>query len=141
MFITLEVEPRALPRARHTVRGKYATSYYTKANNQLFDDYKIAILKALKSLGHTKLPIYDKTVRIALKLTFYMKLPTSWSKKKRDMIVNDYHMIKPDIDNLIKMVLDRASDLIWADDYNIVKIEASKVYSEKPRIEIETTLI
>jgi len=141
MNLTLNIEPKALPRARHTVRATYATSYYTKQHKETFDDYKIAVLTALKSLGHIKLPIYDKHSCIALKLTFYMKLPQSWSNKKKLSYENKYHTSKPDLDNLIKMVLDRGNTLIWEDDNIVSKIEATKLYSNNPRIEIETTLI
>lgn len=139
MKLTLNIEPRSLPRARHSVRGRFAQTYYTKDQQALFKEYEISIVNALKSLGHINIPIYDKNTSMGLKLTFYMPIPKSYSNKKRIELENAHHKIKPDIDNLIKMILDRASGKIWEDDYSISEITATKLYSNNPRIDIEIT--
>lgn len=43
---------------------------------------------------------------------------------------------KPDIDNLVKFVMDALNTIYWKDDKQIVHVVASKQYSEKPRTEI-----
>lgn len=42
---------------------------------------------------------------------------------------NKHHVSKPDLDNLIKFVLDAMNTYFYADDSQIVKITSTKVYS------------
>ena len=39
-------------------------------------------------------------------VTFYIPMPKSWSKKKKALMHGTQHQQKPDIDNLLKAVLD-----------------------------------
>ena len=43
---------------------------------------------------------------------------------------------KPDLDNLIKFILDTLNGVIWVDDSLIVELVAGKYYDEKPRTEL-----
>ena len=78
-------------------------------------------------------------------LTFYMSIPSSWSKKKR--IEADSGVIRPiskkagDADNLCKSVTDAISGLIYVDDSQIVKLGVSKYYSDTPRCEMIVTSV
>jgi Holliday junction resolvase RusA-like endonuclease len=44
---------------------------------------------------------------------------------------------KPDIDNLIKFVMDACNKVLWKDDCCIVEIQARKMYTDKPFTDIE----
>jgi Holliday junction resolvase RusA-like endonuclease len=70
---------------------------------------------------------------LELNATFYMPIPKSTSKKNRAALANQPHPIKPDLDNLIKFILDVASGLLYKDDKSIAAITARKLYSEEPR--------
>lgn len=51
-----------------------------------------------------------------LSLQFHLKMPDSWSKKKRGEMNGKPHQQKPDIDNLVKGVLDALcedDEYIW----------------------------
>ena len=73
-------------------------------------------------------------------LTFYMSIPTSWSKKKR--IEADSGVIRPivrsgDIDNCIKAIFDAGNGLLWQDDCIITDLHAKKRYTaELARVEM-----
>lgn len=57
-------------------------------------------------------------------------------KKPKD---KNYHVVRPDLDNLLKLVLDALNGILWNDDSQIVQICASKRYvndNEKPYIEL-----
>ncbi|WP_436970199.1 RusA family crossover junction endodeoxyribonuclease [Macrococcus equipercicus] len=45
-----------------------------------------------------------------------------------------YHSKKPDIDNLVKTVLDAANKHIWIDDGQIVSMVTEKRYVREPKI-------
>lgn len=70
---------------------------------------------------------------LELNVTFYMKIPKSTSKKNKLALINQPHPIKPDLDNLIKFILDVASGLLYKDDKSIATITARKLYGDIPR--------
>ena len=74
-------------------------------------------------------------------LTFYMSIPSSWSKKKR--IEADSGVIRPiskkagDSDNLYKCVTDSCNGLLWVDDSIITDLHVRKRYTaELARVEM-----
>ena len=76
---------------------------------------------------------------IKVYLTFYMPIPKSTSKVRREkMISNEIkHTIhSADTDNLIKGVLDSLNMVAYADDCQITTIHANKKYGEQPGIEL-----
>ncbi len=64
------------------------------------------------------------------KITFYMKIPKSYSKKKLD---GKPHQKRPDLDNLCKAVWDS----LLREDSTCHYLVVSKKYSTEPRIVIE----
>lgn len=66
------------------------------------------------------------------KVIFYLPIPKSWSKKKKAEHDGAPHMQKPDVDNLLKALL----DAIYEDDSHIYSIAAEKRWSHTPRIEV-----
>lgn len=43
---------------------------------------------------------------------------------------------KPDIDNIVKAVLDALNEVAYRDDTQVVELQVRKQYSERPRLEI-----
>ena len=140
--ITLNVEPKALPRARHTVRGDYASSYYPKKVKDTFTRYENEIIRAFSDLNkeqrkYIREQIKEPKTAIYVNITFYMPIPKSYSKKRKLRLNGQPHVKKPDTDNMIKLVLDRADKILFKDDKYIYKINAQKIYSNIPRIELD----
>ena len=83
-------------------------------------------------------------------ITFYMKRPKSHYRtgKFSNMLKKDaplYHTSKPDIDNMIKFIMDCCTGILYKDDSQVHSINASKVYCDKytegePRTEIDIVL-
>ena len=48
-------------------------------------------------------------------------------------------LVKPDLDNIAKMILDSLNKIAYKDDNQIVRLVIEKFYSEEPRVEIEIT--
>lgn len=70
---------------------------------------------------------------ISLKCKFYMPIPKCLQKK---ILENQPHTNKPDVDNLLKFLLDCLSGVCIEDDRKVSKIESQKLYSSSPRTEI-----
>lgn len=75
---------------------------------------------------------------IEIKLLFRMPIPkTIKGRMRKDMLANYvYHTKRPDVDNLEKLILDAMSGIVYADDCQIVMLNACKRYSDKPGITI-----
>jgi len=82
---------------------------------------------------HSDMPFYTKP--ICMDITFFMPLP----RKKKISNYPLYHVQRPDIDNLCKLILDAATGVLWQDDKVISKLIAQKIYDGKPRIEFTIT--
>ncbi len=83
----------------------------------------------------------EKGKPLFIKVNFYIKPPKNIAiAKKNSLALFNETMpiiVKPDIDNLQKSVLDALNSYAWNDDNQISDIYAKKRYSLKPRIEIE----
>ena len=63
------------------------------------------------------------------------RIPPSWTKAKK--IQAEQHSIppgKPDLDNVIKLVLDACNGVIFEDDAQVCWIEAIKTFSSEPGV-------
>ena len=74
------------------------------------------------------------TCALSIDLTFYLPIPKSTTKPRMRQMVNGllHPIVKPDIDNLQKFVLDVLNGLVFDDDRKVVEIRARKLYSSKP---------
>ena len=63
---------------------------------------------------------------------FYLPMPKSWSKKKKALMLGQGHQQKPDVDNLLKAVMDAT----LKEDSHIYDIHSQKFWSDQGSIKI-----
>jgi len=105
--------PKAQPRVKGCIRGKHAAVYTPGTAN----GWKDTIRLAAAELAGRELtaPIYLQAKII---------LPRPKARRK-----DHYVVTKPDIDNLLKAIMDVFSEIrVWHDDAQVVRLEAEKVY-------------
>lgn len=126
--LTVYVEPVPKARPRHTKTGRTYTPKKTV-------DYENLIAKCW-NMGMS-----DSTLKMELK--FYMPIPKSMRKKDRELALSGKIAPnkKPDIDNLIKSVLDALNEVAYFDDKQVTSLVAEKLYADTPRVEIKITEI
>lgn len=80
---------------------------------------------------------FDAPCRMTLRA--YVAIPQSWSLKKQAAAERGEVVPggRPDLDNFLKAALDGINQIVVRDDSLVVRIEASKTYDRKPRLEIE----
>ena len=127
----IPLEPVGQMRARHAAIGGHSRTY--KAPKQK------AAETSLLAMSLPYVPSAPLDGPLELTVDAYMPIPASMPKGKREMALNGEirPTKKPDIDNVIKHLLDVYNGIFWQDDKNIVGIMARKFYSERPRYEIE----
>ena len=63
-------------------------------------------------------------------IIFYIPMPESWSKKKKKCMVYEFHQSIPDVDNLLKGLLDAVFD----NDSHIYDVRVTKRWGWEGRI-------
>lgn len=130
MNIKIDGIPKPQARPRFSSRGKFVKVYSPKS------DWRKHLEKEFK-----KLDFYFDSA-IVIDLDFYMPRPKShyrsgkFSHIKKDN-APEYHISKPDIDNLTKPVFDAMEDAgILSNDSIIIGGERWKTYGDEPGVEI-----
>lgn len=73
------------------------------------------------------------TVPIPSKVTFLMPMPKGWSQKKKRLMNAEPHLVRPDIDNLLKALID---SVFPDEDAMVWSIWPEKRWSSSPGIEV-----
>lgn len=78
------------------------------------------------------------TTALKIDITIYKSIPASWTKKKKEQALNGelLPVVKPDIDNYVKAVLDGLNGVLFVDDKQIIELTARKKYSESAKVEV-----
>lgn len=118
-------KPMPSPRPRFRNAGKFVQTYMPTS----YTKHKEFIQKQMPKL------MTDKSLKITL--LFEIPMAQSWSNKKKLQLLKKPHTAKPDIDNLLKTVLDAANGHVWIDDGQVFELHTKKIYSETPKIKIK----
>ena len=125
MEIVIYGEPVTQGRPRFTKTGHTYDPQRSRNYKQLV---RFWVTQHLKKIDGFK--PYENA--LCVDLTFYLGIPTSWSKQKR--IQASQGQIRPivrngDIDNMVKAILDANNGLLWVDDAIITDLSARKRYT------------
>lgn len=76
---------------------------------------------------------------IEVEVIEYRKIPKSMPKYKKRMAEEGklFPTKRPDVDNIIKILMDACNKLIWKDDSQVYKLTVTKLYGDPPRVEIK----
>lgn len=129
-------EPKAQKRHRHVRMGNFVRQYDPSASDK--GDFL--------SIVQYNAPKEPFAVPLAIAIRFYFTRPKSHFKTgKNSHIMKDtaplWHTSKPDVDNMAKFLMDSLNKIYWKDDSYIVDCWITKQYDDKPRTEIEITLL
>lgn len=70
----------------------------------------------------------DPKSAVEISIEAYFEPPKSLSKKKQQALYNTLYTKKPDVDNVIKVVLDALNGIAYCDDKQVVKVSLCKSY-------------
>ena len=132
MGMTCEVpgEPRGKGRPRFSKTGHA----YTDSETRAYEKKIIAYYR--EAYGGFKWP---DTAFIHVKVTAHYQIPKSATKAALAAMQAGTlpPSRKPDIDNVLKIVLDALNGVAYKDDSRVVCVEAEKIYSHMPKLVIE----
>lgn len=111
----------------------------------------------VRATGHTYSPektrLYEKSVAdaytkasgkvldgyITIQISAFYKIPKSVSKERRVQMERGLikPIVKPDIDNVVKAILDALNGTAYHDDNQVVSVFAKKRYANEPFVKVE----
>lgn len=110
---------KSRPRFGRTKTGGVVT--YTPQKTR---DYERA-LKSFAQVAMIGKTVLEGPVKVTITAYFSHKTKTGW------------HVSRPDLDNIIKAVLDALNEIVFDDDAAVCEIVASKKYDNEERIEVQ----
>ena len=122
MTYTMTVNTTPVPKGRPRFYGNHAV---TPEKTRLYE----ALIRDSWTYGKMEGPII-----VSMKFTF--EIPKSYSKKKRSELLYRPKTTKPDLDNLVKAVLDGLQGEAFDDDSIVCGIVATKEYGTEPKVSI-----
>ena len=124
-------QPRGKGRPRFARRGNFVKTYTDAATASYEDQIRFYALQAMGS---------SEPLKTALEAFIYVRLPVpqSYSKKRTEACLSGLERPckKPDLDNIIKAMMDGMNEVIYDDDVQIVNITATKLYAAKAEVYI-----
>lgn len=126
LYTKIDITPVAKARPRVTMVGGRARAYTPKKSA----DYERQIAQSW--------PHERQSAPVRLDIVFGMPIPASWSKKQQGAAASGLLLPakKPDIDNLLKAVMDAMNGVAYDDDNQVVELSGKKVYSVEPYVAI-----
>lgn len=120
-----DIKGKARPRV-----NTYTNRAYTPTNTK---DYEMLIKQYFKIKYPKYVPLEN---RVSVKILAQFKIPKNTSKKSTENMLNGNisPTKKPDIDNIVKIILDALNTMAFKDDNQITKLEVEKIYGEQEKI-------
>jgi len=128
---TFEVpgKPQGKARARVTMRGAYARAYTPDTTTNYEGYVKLCYRQSVKGF-------HEPVDALKMVITAVFPIPASFSRKKRaDALAGLVRpTVKPDCDNIGKIIADALNAFAYADDKQICEMTIRKVYGEESKV-------
>ena len=131
IMFTVYGDPVAKGRPRFAKRGNFVQTY-TPEKTKTYESEVAMMAKA--AMGASE------ALEGALEAFIYVTyaVPDSYSKKRSEACLSglEKHIKKPDLDNVVKSVVDGMDKIVFLNDSQITSIHATKVYGEIAKVEV-----
>lgn len=129
--------PFGKERPKFARRGNYTKTYTPKKTLQHEKEVVAAYMEIAKGRK------FEKGTPLDIRIIAYYPIPKSTSKKKqREMLEHRLRpTVKPDLDNVAKLVYDALNGVAWYDDNAIVDTQVRKFYSDMPRVDVSIRVV
>ncbi|OWR16593.1 RusA family crossover junction endodeoxyribonuclease [Brevundimonas diminuta] len=132
LAFTIPGDPRGKGRPRATTIGGHARMFTDSKTASYENLVKLAASRALGGRAPLDCPL---TVVVTVRMT---PAASSSRKKRASMLAGEMAPTKlPDLDNVVKAVLDGCNKVAFRDDALVVSLIARKRYAEVPGVDVE----
>lgn len=112
-------KPMPKGRPRFSRRGGKVVTY-TPRDTEIYE----MNVKALAQLAMMNKDMFEGPVKVTITAYFAHKKKTGW------------HISRPDLDNIVKAIMDGLNGVVFSDDAAVAQLVASKQYGEE-RVEVQ----
>lgn len=128
--ITIDGDPIGWQRVGY---NRYTGAKYTQPKTRQHE--QLVALMYQQQVGAFHFP---KGTYVDMRVIAYLPIPKSISKNKRQLMIEGKirPMVKPDWDNIGKLIADALNGVAYDDDKCIVDAQVRKFYSDNPRTEV-----
>ncbi len=129
-MITIPGRPIGKERPRLSMRGRTAV-IYTPEHTRAYEE----------TVGICARTAYHRPLKGWLKVIIRAYLDPERRQKymKKSGVISSTKMRVPDLDNVIKAILDGMSKIVYVDDQQVKQIVAEMIYDSEERAEVEIT--
>jgi len=128
---TVPGDPRGKGRPKATARGGHAR-VYTDAKTRAYED-QIALLAKAAMQGQEPLV---GPVHVNVRVLFKPSVSTSKKSREAMMAMEVLPVKRPDLDNVVKAILDGMNGIAFRDDAQVCSMTAAKRYAETAGVEV-----
>lgn len=133
-MIKFTVPGRPVPAVRMTRRSKHVDPAAKK-----YLAYKSYVkVQAKNAMVKERLTASDKPIAVAIYITY--TLPKSWSKKRKQAVIDaqfkEHPHVRGDIDNIVKSITDACNKVAYTDDIQIVELRAVKQFGFTDKVDV-----
>ena len=130
-LIVVPGQPKGKGRPRFTTASGYPRTYTPPVTQRYEEHIKACFLEQVTD------PVDKALVQTVHVIAFY-QIPSSETKRRKQLMREGKirPTVKPDLDNVVKVVLDALNGVAFEDDKQIVHINSSKFYSDTPKLSI-----
>ncbi|MEG1520107.1 MAG: RusA family crossover junction endodeoxyribonuclease [Clostridia bacterium] len=121
-------KPVGKGRPRFSGRNGVVRTYTPTTTTDYETEVAMAYKTAVKKASMAEIPPYDKPLKIQIVACYAIPQAFSRAKKEQALCEVFQPQTKPDIDNIIKIVLDGLNKVAYDDDKQIVEVYAVKRY-------------
>ena len=127
----LEIEPEGWRRAR-VMRVGRGVRHFTDAKTRAYET-AVGFAAQCAMAGQ---PLLEGAVSAVM--VFSMPIPASWPNRKAvaARLGEIRPTVAPDVDNLTKAILDGCNEVVFHDDRQVVYLEATKRYADRPGVAV-----
>lgn len=130
--LSIPGQPVGKERPRFGKNNQIYTPQQTKDYENRVKTYALCINPELNALSSTA---FSGGVAVFIK-AFY-PVPKSATKKERELITSGKRpLVKPDLDNIGKIILDALNGVAYLDDKQVICLSIEKLYDDHPRVHL-----
>lgn len=132
VIVTIECDAIGKGRPKFSTVGGYPKAYTPKKTKQQEELIKYEFIRqAGPNYTNRECPVY-----VSIEVGY--RIPKSTSKKKTAEMLENYDIVlkKPDLDNVVKLILDALNGIAYRDDSQIIALDATKAWMVVPQTTI-----
>ncbi len=135
--IVIEGQPVGKGRPKFARQGQFVKAY-TPEKTADYEELVRTIYRLKAKDEHFRTVYFQKDIPLRIHIRAYYKIPKNTAKALRaDMLDGKIRpLVKPDFDNVEKIICDALNGIAYQDDKQIVENYMQKFYSDKPRVEV-----